>query len=369
MEELQEDIKLRLDMDRTTKTRVRYWETLYIVCNWELAEARKRDAIVRTQVRGEELPPEERGLHSSIEGDVKAYLEGKSYDESEAMQLQIESQMKSGKLVVLYWEAVLKRLQVARAMYQELILNEESKEDEDEGEEEDEEAGSYSPVLMRGDEKDEGIDPEEDIVILERNKRMAVMEGRHVQDKVSLSTALEESFEMKASKAMGEMEEGDAVFGSNDEVNLDSGWNNYNQAYCDHDIPPPKLVQGYMFNIFYPDLVDKSKAPTYFIDKDGDSVDTCIIKFYAGPPYEDIAFRIVNTEWEYSHKKDSNAFLTMEFCMYLLTSNVIAIAANGTGERALCLTMDFKEAENVLPKFRFSCYLVLLILLFLVIVT
>ena len=50
-------------------------------------------------------------------------------------------------------------------------------------------------------------------------------------------------------------------------------WNKYNQTHYDHDNPPPKIVQGYKFNIFYPDLVDKSKAPTYSIEKDGRSSD------------------------------------------------------------------------------------------------
>ncbi|KAI8985131.1 mid region of cactin-domain-containing protein [Pilobolus umbonatus] len=80
-------------------------------------------------------------------------------------------------------------------------------------------------------------------------------------------------------------------------------WNKYNQTHYDHDNPPPKVVQGYKFNIFYPDLIDKSKAPTYYIDRDPESPDTVLIRFHAGPPYEDIAFRIVNREWEYSHKK------------------------------------------------------------------
>lgn len=40
-------------------------------------------------------------------------------------------------------------------------------------------------------------------------------------------------------------------------------WNKYNQTHYDHDNPPPKVVQGYKFNIFYPDLIDKSKAPEY----------------------------------------------------------------------------------------------------------
>eukprot|EP01103_Thecamoeba_quadrilineata_P002524 TRINITY_DN12474_c0_g1_i1.p1 TRINITY_DN12474_c0_g1~~TRINITY_DN12474_c0_g1_i1.p1 ORF type:complete len:626 (+),score=185.38 TRINITY_DN12474_c0_g1_i1:56-1933(+) len=90
-------------------------------------------------------------------------------------------------------------------------------------------------------------------------------------------------------------------------------WNKYNQTHYDHDNPPPKIVQGYKFNIFYPDLIDKSKAPQYFIEKCpqgndsagglGASNDTCILRFHAAPPYEDIAFKIVNKEWEYSHKK------------------------------------------------------------------
>jgi len=76
-------------------------------------------------------------------------------------------------------------------------------------------------------------------------------------------------------------------------------WNKYNQTHYDLDNPPPKVVQGYKFNIFYPDLIDPSKAPTYFIDKDPESPDTVLIRFHAGPPYEDIAFRIVNREWEF----------------------------------------------------------------------
>lgn len=87
-------------------------------------------------------------------------------------------------------------------------------------------------------------------------------------------------------------------------------WNKYNQTHYDSDNPPPKVVQGYKFNIFYPDLIDKSKAPTYKILKDeaaaaagGSGDETVILKFEAGAPYEDIAFRIVNKPWQYSHKR------------------------------------------------------------------
>ncbi|KAL1836802.1 hypothetical protein VTJ49DRAFT_4630 [Mycothermus thermophilus] len=92
-------------------------------------------------------------------------------------------------------------------------------------------------------------------------------------------------------------------------------WNKYNQTHYDHDNPPPKVVQGYRFNIFYPDLIDKTKAPTYKIIREngrrkGESTapagkeDTCLIRFIAGPPYEDIAFRIVDREWDYSAKRE-----------------------------------------------------------------
>ncbi|KAL4605691.1 hypothetical protein ACB092_09G049000 [Castanea dentata] len=377
MEELRDDIKMHLDLDRATPTHVEYWEALMVVCDWELAEARKKDALDRARVRGEEPPAEllaeERGLHSSIEADVRNLLQGKTYVELEGMQSQIESQMRSGTAkVVEYWEAVLKRLHIykAKACLKEIHAkmlrkhlerleeplegaNElesdhglELKEDnsdhdvidaqnfspeliKEEANEDEEEAGSFSPELLHGDENEEAIDPEEDRAMLER-KRIAVVkeQQRRMQEVLASKPApAEDNLELKAIKAMGAMEEGDAVFGSGAEVNLDSQvywwhdkyrprkpkyfnrvhtgyeWNKYNQTHYDHDNPPPKIVQGYKFNIFYPDLVDKTKAPTYTLEKDGSNGETCIIRFHAGPPYEDIAFKIVNKEWEYSHKK------------------------------------------------------------------
>lgn len=98
-------------------------------------------------------------------------------------------------------------------------------------------------------------------------------------------------------------------------VQMGYEWNKYNQTHYDHDNPPPKVVQGYKFNIFYPDLLDKVKAPTYRIEREngrkrGESFapageeDTCLIRFISGPPYEDLAFRIVDKEWDYSAKRE-----------------------------------------------------------------
>ena len=98
-------------------------------------------------------------------------------------------------------------------------------------------------------------------------------------------------------------------------VQMGYEWNKYNQTHYDHDNPPPKVVQGYKFNIFYPELIDKNKAPTYRIEREngrkkGQSFapageeDTCLIRFISGPPYEDLAFRIVDKEWDYSAKRE-----------------------------------------------------------------
>ncbi|XKL67538.1 hypothetical protein PGB90_003029 [Kerria lacca] len=80
-------------------------------------------------------------------------------------------------------------------------------------------------------------------------------------------------------------------------------WNKYNQTHYDMDNPPPKIVQGYKFNIFYPDLIDKNSTPEYYLTTCRDNSDFAILRFHAGPPYEDIAFKVVHREWEYSYKK------------------------------------------------------------------
>lgn len=164
--------------------------------------------------------------------------------------------------------------------------------------------------MLHADDNGETIDPDEDLSILV-NKRSSVLEERRNQE--------------MASRRIPE----DAVYGSTEEVDVESEsegywwhdkyqprkpmyfnrvltgyeWNKYNRTHYDPDNPPPTTVRGYKFNIFYPDLVDKSRAPSYVIEKDDYSSETCIIRLQAGPPYEDIAFRIVNKDWDYSHKK------------------------------------------------------------------
>ena len=43
-------------------------------------------------------------------------------------------------------------------------------------------------------------------------------------------------------------------------VKMGFDWNRHNQAHYTSDNLPPKTIQGYRFNIFYPYLVDKTKT-------------------------------------------------------------------------------------------------------------
>ena len=71
------------------------------------------------------------------------------------------------------------------------------------------------------------------------------------------------------------------------------------------------MIQGYKFTLFYPDLIDKEKTPKYILepcDEANGGKDFVIIRFHAGPPYEDVAFKIINKEWDI-HRK--SGFLSM----------------------------------------------------------
>ncbi|GAY62608.1 hypothetical protein CUMW_219190 [Citrus unshiu] len=405
MEELRDDIKMYLDLDRATPTHVEYWEALMVVCDWELAEARKKNALDRAQVRGEEPPAEliaeERGLHSSIEADVRNLLEGKTHKELEALQTKIDLQMCAGTaMVVEYWEAILKQLHIYKAKaclkeihakmlrkhlqrleqalegakfetdldsMREAEVIEHNDDDagnfspepilEKESQESEEEAGSFSPELLHGDGDEEAFDPDKDRALLEC-KRIAVLEDqqRRIQEAMaSKPTPSEDNFELKAMKAMGAMEEGDAVFGFGAEHNLDSQvywwhdkyrprkpkyfnrvhtgyeWNKYNQTHYDHDNPPPKIVQGYKFNIFYPDLVDKTKAPSYTIEKDGSNGETCIIRSTPGLHTRTLHLKLLTRNGSILIRKDSSAHLNVGYYMYTSTSNATATVENYSG--------------------------------------
>jgi len=178
--------------------------------------------------------------------------------------------------------------------------------------------GGYSPRLFRPEELtiDAIIyDEQDDSKKLELARKQVFATGR-------VRTDGETEFEKKAREGMDMDEAQFSVEVSLDQqafmwsdkyrprkprffnrVHTGFEWNKYNQTHYDIDNPPPKIVQGYKFNIFYPDLIDKANTPEYFVTPMEGSKEFAMLRFHAGPPYEDIAFKIVNREWEYSYKR------------------------------------------------------------------
>uniref|UniRef100_A0A0N5A2H9 Splicing factor Cactin n=1 Tax=Parastrongyloides trichosuri TaxID=131310 RepID=A0A0N5A2H9_PARTI len=84
-------------------------------------------------------------------------------------------------------------------------------------------------------------------------------------------------------------------------------WNRYNRTHFTFEDPPPKIVQGYRFTILYDELLDKTKTPQFTVTPDPNDEEFATITFKAGPPYMDIAFKIVNREWQVLHKRGFEA--------------------------------------------------------------
>jgi len=207
--------------------------------------------------------------------------------------------------------------------------------DDDEEEEEDEEveeweaelgaciseykSGRYSPQYIPLDELQPGT-----ITFLEEEDKarrnfdqQKAMKGSQVENVLNSE---EKALEREAKKGMGNDEATFSVESALDQtyewsdkyrprkpryfnrVHTGFEWNKYNQTHYDFDNPPPKIVQGYKFNIFYPDLIEKTSTPEFKMIPTEDG-DFCILHINAGPPYEDIAFKIVNKEWEYGYKR------------------------------------------------------------------
>nr|XP_032812514.1 cactin isoform X2 [Petromyzon marinus] len=177
------------------------------------------------------------------------------------------------------------------------------------------EAGRYSPTLLPPDE----LPVEAHVMEAEEDNQRLYLARKQLQE--TAEDTAEDAFERRAREGMGtdearfsvEVPLTDKLYLWSDKyrprkprffnrVHTGFEWNKYNQTHYDFDNPPPKIVQGYKFNIFYPDLIDKKSTPQYFLESSDGDREFATLRFHAGPPYEDIAFKIVSREWEYSHR-------------------------------------------------------------------
>ncbi|PWN38333.1 uncharacterized protein FA14DRAFT_159945 [Meira miltonrushii] len=318
-EELYQDIQMYLSLEKNDQN-LDFWRSMIVVCDDTLADLRA--------AAGQST--NEAGVRSRIDPSVKSEMDNMLSSKSQAQLLELQEQVRAKlrshePIDVEYWEGLLKAIVVWRAKAKlrdlhEVILS-----------------NRLEHLRQRQRIEEErrtrlglpSIEEERVAKAAEAARRRAEREAQKQYDDGS-----EDLFAKEAAKALEEDEE---VFASRDEdlaaiqdsstsnvyswedkyrprkpryfnkVHTGFEWNKYNQTHYDHDNPPPKQVQGYKFNIFYPDLIDKSKPPTFRIVKEKGNDETCLIIFEAGPPYETIAFRIVNKPWNMSHQRGFKA--------------------------------------------------------------
>lgn len=284
--------------DKTQGVDIGYWESLLSQLKAHMARARLRDRHQENLRRKLELLKAEQGVEREPGTEIKQEPVVDSSDNELDKPIKEESE-----------GSEIDEEQVANTMLSESFADYDS--------------GQYSPQYLNLSDLEPGtlITAEEDDEKRLAFARLQVQQGssNSVQNPTSME---DEVLQREARKGMtGDEAEFSVESALDNQIYLWSDkyrprkpryfnrvhtgfeWNKYNQTHYDMDNPPPKIVQGYKFNIFYPDLIDKNTTPEYFLTPCPENHDFAILRFHAGPPYEDIAFKIVNREWEYSYKR------------------------------------------------------------------
>ncbi|KAK5992581.1 Splicing factor Cactin [Cladobotryum mycophilum] len=286
--ELDSDIKSYHILETDAKNR-QYWEALRMLCTDQKAK----------------LDPQnhEGRVVSSVSGDIDKILAPKSYEQLEALEKQIKTKLRSSEDIDTdYWEQLLRSLKVWKAKATlSRITDEIAKK-------------RLDRLAERGSSLPSSSNQPHDATTIPTGQ-VEAKSASSGGSGMKMFRRLQWHCPARGPKPQWSEQYHARKPKYFNRVQMGYEWNKYNQTHYDHDNPPPKVVQGYKFNIFYPDLVDKTKAPTFKIIREhgrrrGESFaaageeDTCLIRFIAGPPYEDIAFRIVDREWDYSAKRE-----------------------------------------------------------------
>jgi len=320
LEKLQLHIESKLQ-DRAEGVDIGYWESLISQLKAHTARGRLRD-------RHQQL------LRSKL-AQLKAEQLGKTDNQQQLEMLSSASPGPSGRRSQERQESKRESAKAARTDVSSNEGNTDGNNDEEDEEEEEDDLeyeedelqmsiteynrGCYSPTYESMEDLPPGTVTflvEEDFARRNFDQQKA-LQGSKVENVLN---GEERALEREAKKGMGQDEAVFSVESALDQtyewsdkyrprkpryfnrVHTGFEWNKYNQTHYDFDNPPPKIVQGYKFNIFFPDLIDKSITPEFELIQTGDG-DFCLLKIRSGPPYEDIAFKIVNREWEYGYKR------------------------------------------------------------------
>lgn len=268
-----------------TSTVLRYWQALRLVT---------LDEIKTIQTGGPQ------GTHATQAMEIQKIFVGQSTADLRQMQTEIQAKLRDGDDANVdkeYWRAVQDQLAVhlakadLSAMHQKMLVRQLEKLEQ----KRDELAQKKKDGTLEEQEEEQEAEPAADADAIPSN---AVGDEGDLEEELGLTNEVGTKAPNAYAWADKYRPRKPRYF---NRVKTGYDWNKYNKTHYDRDNPPPKTVQGYKFNIFYPDLIDPSKTPQFVLEA-SDSPDFCIIRFRAGPPYEDVAFKIVNREWNKARK-------------------------------------------------------------------
>eukprot|EP00580_Thalassiosira_gravida_P015713 CAMPEP_0201665810 /NCGR_PEP_ID=MMETSP0494-20130426/6840_1 /ASSEMBLY_ACC=CAM_ASM_000839 /TAXON_ID=420259 /ORGANISM="Thalassiosira gravida, Strain GMp14c1" /LENGTH=294 /DNA_ID=CAMNT_0048144839 /DNA_START=15 /DNA_END=896 /DNA_ORIENTATION=+ len=281
---------------------IRYWDALHTVT---------LDEIQYLKTGGES------GGHASLVGDIRGMFKGQTMEALVQMKGDIEQKLRGGAASTTtaphfdengvvdtdYWQTVLNQLKVHLAklelseihskmlvrqleklearreeLHKKALTGETTDAGDDEAKKKSSEGDNAAASAMP---LPQGIEP--DFGNLEEELGLNDEIDLHAKNNGTLNYAWQDKYRPRKPRYFNRVKTG-------------YDWNAYNKTHYDHDNPPPKIVQGYKFNIFYPDLIDRTITPRYHLER-ADTDNFCILRFSAGPPYEDVAFKIINRQW------------------------------------------------------------------------
>eukprot|EP00826_Nyctotherus_ovalis_P054465 TRINITY_DN7134_c0_g1_i3.p1 TRINITY_DN7134_c0_g1~~TRINITY_DN7134_c0_g1_i3.p1 ORF type:complete len:475 (-),score=193.15 TRINITY_DN7134_c0_g1_i3:99-1523(-) len=329
---------------------VNYWNSLLVLCKFYEENG------------GSEHEVYKEGVDEAVEEDVKSFIESKTAAQLDHLEKEIRKKLveRSFLLDLQYWETILKRVKITkakkyvteeydRAIKEMNLVQKKFKQESMEDDVNEEPEGDWSPVyydrteelekaamtegeytkelsriwerklqrqiesLLQNEKKQTPLsdtDALQGIIrfALEGNEYEQIAEAMYSQERNRPMAEDEEPFnELVQTGTLDDAEQKDAKYALRkplffNRVKVGYEWNKYHQTHSDLDNPPPKIVQGYKFNIYYPHLIDRSQPPQYYLSA-SDIPGTIIIRFHAGPPYEDVSFRILNKEWDLAEKR------------------------------------------------------------------
>eukprot|EP00818_Percolomonas_sp_WS_P002012 CAMPEP_0117443486 /NCGR_PEP_ID=MMETSP0759-20121206/4718_1 /TAXON_ID=63605 /ORGANISM="Percolomonas cosmopolitus, Strain WS" /LENGTH=509 /DNA_ID=CAMNT_0005235459 /DNA_START=163 /DNA_END=1692 /DNA_ORIENTATION=+ len=271
------------------------WESLHTLANHQLSTLNNTNHTHFT--------------HQLIQHQIDELFNGKDYDQLLKTEEEIREQLQDPEADVEYWDSLLRHMHIYKAQallnhfYTDMMTQwnlqqaqrreqERKKKLETDESQQTQDAQPNTPAASNAK-----LTPQ-DLIMKQSDQGSTVAFSNEVSLPVNSAASSEQPHESAQPTRKHRLVKPQYY----NRVILGFEWSKYNRIHFDIDNLPPKQIQGYRFNLFFPLLPEGAPSPTYTVEKH--SKGFCIVRFHAGHPYSDIAFQIIDKgDWETKPRK------------------------------------------------------------------